>query len=150
MLDFPYKKWNKLGFPAQGVLFRISQNTKRNEFRNFAKQTCRFGNFCFVAKQAVSRVSLFFKRNETAHFACFVTGTLTLRPWTSRPLVMRPPDDASLDDASPDDASLVRCVPCTMHLLYAYCIVRCGGRPVKKGFVLILRKNRPVLHTSEI
>jgi hypothetical protein len=39
----------------------------------FAKQTCRFAKFRFEAKLAVSHVSLFFKRNETARFACFVT-----------------------------------------------------------------------------
>jgi hypothetical protein len=39
----------------------------------FAKQTCCFAKFCYEAKQAVSHVSLFFKRKETAHFACFVT-----------------------------------------------------------------------------
>jgi hypothetical protein len=39
----------------------------------FAKQTCCFAKFRYEAKQAVSHVSLFFKRNETVRFACFVT-----------------------------------------------------------------------------
>jgi hypothetical protein len=38
----------------------------------FAKQTCCFAKFRFEAKQAVSHVLLFFKRNATARFACFV------------------------------------------------------------------------------
>jgi hypothetical protein len=38
----------------------------------FAKQTGCFAKFRLEAKQAVSHVSLFCKRNETACFACFV------------------------------------------------------------------------------
>jgi hypothetical protein len=39
----------------------------------FAQQTCCFAKFRYEAKQAVLHFSLFFKRNETVRFACFVT-----------------------------------------------------------------------------
>jgi hypothetical protein len=98
-----------LGFPAKLVLFRITRNTKRNEFRYFAKQTRRLAKFRFEAKQAVSHFSVFFIWNETVHFAYFVTGTLTLRPWMSVPVWYVP------CTIRPEfDVSLVRCVPCKM------------------------------------
>jgi hypothetical protein len=74
-----------LWFPAKLVSFCILQNTKQNEFCYFAKQTRRFAKFGFEAKQAVSHVLLFFIQKETAHFACFLTGTLMLHPWMIRP-----------------------------------------------------------------
>jgi hypothetical protein len=61
-----------VGFPAKLVSFRISRKHETKQVSCFAKQTSCFAKFCFEAKQAVSHVSLFFKRNETARFACFV------------------------------------------------------------------------------
>jgi hypothetical protein len=63
------------------VKYRVSSETSfvsyfaKHETKQvscFAKQTSCFAKFRLEAKQAVSHVSLFFRRNETARFACFV------------------------------------------------------------------------------
>jgi hypothetical protein len=122
--EFPFSKLFH-NFTMHAVSMKQQVHTKRNNILHFAKYTSRFAKVCFEAKHAVSHVSLFCIRNDTAHFTYFVTGTYT--------------DVASLDDASLAiwyryvpctrrplcDASLVRCVPCMMIPLYDASFVRC-------------------------
>jgi hypothetical protein len=63
--------WIRVSSETSFVSYFAKHETK--QVSCFAKQTCCFAKFRYEAKQPVSYVSLFFKRNGNAGFACFVT-----------------------------------------------------------------------------
>jgi hypothetical protein len=73
--------WQQCKLPSSALDTRVSSETSfvsyfaKHETKHvscFTKQTCCFAKFRFEAKQAVSHVSLFCKRNKTTYFASFV------------------------------------------------------------------------------
>jgi hypothetical protein len=59
-----HKHKNRVSSKTSFVSYFVKYKTKQVSF---------FAKFRYIAKQAVSHISIFFKQNQTAHFACFVT-----------------------------------------------------------------------------
>jgi hypothetical protein len=106
---------SNIGFPAKLFLFRISQNTKWNEFCYLVNQTCDF------ALQWNKQFRMFHFLYETIQPIFHV---LSLVPCHCVPGWCVPRWCVPCARRPLNNESLVRCVPCTMPPLYNASLVQ--------------------------